>query len=67
MNVKISKLDEQFKSDAKNLDESKKQSTIFKGVSIFVNGHTEPPAEVLRSLMVQHGGVFHCYQVKHLL
>lgn len=64
MNAKIAKLEQQFQLEAKGLEDSKKQSDLFKGVAIFVNGHSEPPAEVLRSLMLQHGGVFHDYQVK---
>lgn len=63
MNAKITKLEEQFQAEAADLEEDKKQSDIFKGVAIFVNGHSEPPAEVLRRLMLRHGGTFHDYQV----
>ncbi|GMT18101.1 hypothetical protein PFISCL1PPCAC_9398, partial [Pristionchus fissidentatus] len=36
-------------------------SEIFKGISIFVNGYTEPPALELRSLIQSHGGEYHVY------
>lgn len=36
-------------------------SAIFKGISIFVNGFTDPPALELRNLIQLHGGEYHCY------
>jgi len=63
MNAKITKLEEQFQEDANELASDKKLSDIFKGVSIFVNGFSEPPALTLRKIMLQHGGTFHDYQV----
>ncbi|KAK6753553.1 hypothetical protein RB195_012880 [Necator americanus] len=36
-------------------------SKIFEGISIFVNGHTEPTALELRQLIQLHGGEYHCY------
>ncbi|KAF8356903.1 rev-1, partial [Pristionchus pacificus] len=39
----------------------KQVSEIFKGISIFVNGFTYPPALELRSLIQSHGGEYHVY------
>uniref|UniRef100_A0A158R405 DNA repair protein REV1 n=1 Tax=Syphacia muris TaxID=451379 RepID=A0A158R405_9BILA len=36
-------------------------SNIFKGVSIFVNGYTDPPASELRRIIQLHGGEYHVY------
>ncbi|VDD91797.1 unnamed protein product [Enterobius vermicularis] len=36
-------------------------SNIFDGVSIFVNGYTNPPASELRHLVQLHGGEYHVY------
>ncbi|KAL6742883.1 hypothetical protein Aduo_015982 [Ancylostoma duodenale] len=36
-------------------------SEIFKGISIFVNGYTDPTALELRQLIQLHGGEYHCY------
>ncbi|KHJ94484.1 ImpB/MucB/SamB family protein [Oesophagostomum dentatum] len=38
-----------------------RSSEIFSGISIFVNGHTEPTALELRQLIQLHGGEYHCY------
>ncbi|XP_068186095.1 DNA repair protein REV1 [Antennarius striatus] len=62
MAAKVSKLDEQFRLDAPR--EKQKEglcSNIFHGVSIYVNGYTEPSADELRRLMMLHGGQFHIY------
>uniref|UniRef100_A0A8C4HDS3 DNA repair protein REV1 n=1 Tax=Dicentrarchus labrax TaxID=13489 RepID=A0A8C4HDS3_DICLA len=62
MAAKVSKLDEQFKLDAPR--EKQKEgscSNIFSGVSIYVNGYTDPSADELRRLMMLHGGQFHVY------
>ncbi|XP_024142544.1 DNA repair protein REV1 isoform X1 [Oryzias melastigma] len=62
MAAKVSKLDEQFRLDAPR--EKQKEgacSGIFRGVSIYVNGYTEPSADELRRLMMLHGGQFHVY------
>ncbi|CAJ0589986.1 unnamed protein product [Cylicocyclus nassatus] len=40
---------------------AQRSSEIFKGISIFVNGHTEPTALELRQLIQLHGGEYHCY------
>ncbi|KAK0422003.1 hypothetical protein QR680_007307 [Steinernema hermaphroditum] len=37
------------------------KSDLFKGISIYVNGLTDPPALELRHLIVQHGGEYHTY------
>ncbi|CAH0549484.1 unnamed protein product [Brassicogethes aeneus] len=57
--AKVSKLDEQFKDESKIV----KISDIFQGVAIMVNGITRPPADELKKLMAQHGGVYHMYQL----
>ncbi|KAJ1349610.1 hypothetical protein KIN20_005204 [Parelaphostrongylus tenuis] len=36
-------------------------SNIFQGISIFVNGYTDPSALELRQLIQAHGGEYHCY------
>ncbi|KAM9804879.1 DNA repair protein REV1 [Neosynchiropus ocellatus] len=62
MAAKVSKLEEQFKLDAPK--EKQKEGTcskIFSGVSIYVNGYTDPSADELRRIMMLHGGQFHVY------
>ncbi|XP_077583664.1 DNA repair protein REV1 [Stigmatopora nigra] len=61
MAAKVSKLEEQFKSDATGKKQTDSTSDIFTGVAIYVNGYTEPSADELRRLMMLHGGQFHCY------
>ena len=39
---------------------------IFAGVSIFVNGRTDPSAEELKRLMMTHGGTYHHYMSSRL-
>ncbi|KIK69791.1 hypothetical protein GYMLUDRAFT_34190 [Collybiopsis luxurians FD-317 M1] len=34
---------------------------IFTGLSIYINGYTNPSIQDLRQLIVRHGGVFHAY------
>ncbi|KAG7301963.1 hypothetical protein JYU34_013407 [Plutella xylostella] len=60
MQAKIAKLEEQFRLRAKNNEEQ--VSNIFSGVSIYVNGYTNPSADELKGLMARHGGVYHTYQ-----
>ncbi|VDK68599.1 unnamed protein product [Onchocerca ochengi] len=43
------------------LDKHDSISSIFEGISIFVNGYTDPPAAELRKLIRLHGGEFHIY------
>lgn len=59
MGAKIAKLEEQFAIDAaKN---PYKESNLFTGISIFVNGLTNPSSDELKRIMMTHGGVFHTY------
>ncbi|NP_001084913.1 REV1, DNA directed polymerase S homeolog [Xenopus laevis] len=60
--AKVQKLDEQFRTDAP-LQQQKDgtSSKIFNGVSIYVNGYTDPTADQLRHLMMLHGGQYHVY------
>uniref|UniRef100_A0A3Q2XDS0 DNA repair protein REV1 n=1 Tax=Hippocampus comes TaxID=109280 RepID=A0A3Q2XDS0_HIPCM len=60
MAAKVSKLEEQFKSDAPREKQKDNPSNIFSGVAIYVNGYT-PSADELRRLMMLHGGQFHTY------
>ncbi|XP_040564248.1 DNA repair protein Rev1 [Lepeophtheirus salmonis] len=62
MNAKKNKLLQQFHDD-KEINESDSKSSIFKGVSIFVNGYTDPPSDELRRIMMEHGGSFHHYLI----
>jgi len=39
--------------------ESEPKPAIFKGVSIWVNGRTDPSAFALRTLVLEHGGAYH--------
>ncbi|CAH8659117.1 unnamed protein product [Heterobilharzia americana] len=39
---------------------------IFGGVSIYVNGYTDPPASALRDLIIRHGGRYQAYYSRHL-
>lgn len=60
MDAKITKLEEQFVSDAaKN---PYKKSNLFAGISIYVNGLTNPSADELKRIMMSNGGVYHTYQ-----
>uniref|UniRef100_A0A182SQ83 DNA repair protein REV1 n=1 Tax=Anopheles maculatus TaxID=74869 RepID=A0A182SQ83_9DIPT len=60
MDAKIAKLEDQFRHSSSNVGE--KLSNLFAGVSIFVNGYTNPSADELKRLMMLHGGVFHHYK-----
>lgn len=64
MNAKIQKLENQFLNSAQNeIDSSQEDqsSTIFKGISVFVNGYTNPTAEEIRRIMMLHGGTYQHY------
>lgn len=63
MDAKISKLEQQFLDTAKNSGIQK--STLFSGISIYVNGHTNPSAEALKIIMMEHGGIYHTYERSH--
>ena len=54
MKIKERKLLSQFHSSGNKL------SNIFKGVSIYMNGFTEPSADELKALIHDHGGMY-CY------
>ncbi|XP_050097584.1 DNA repair protein Rev1 [Anopheles aquasalis] len=60
MDAKIAKLEDQFRHSAANVAEP--LSNLFAGISIFVNGYTDPSADELKRIMMQHGGVFHHYK-----
>ncbi|CAF0919897.1 unnamed protein product [Rotaria sordida] len=65
MAAKKRKLEEQFDKDCmNNVQQHERKSNIFHGISIFVDGHTEPPADELKKLMMEHGGVYHAYYSK---
>lgn len=59
MNAKITKLEEQFDENATNCF---KKSNLFAGISIFVNGLTDPSADELKRIMLVHSGIYHTYQ-----
>uniref|UniRef100_A0A6V7LHD0 DNA repair protein REV1 n=1 Tax=Bracon brevicornis TaxID=1563983 RepID=A0A6V7LHD0_9HYME len=60
MAAKKAKLEEQFEELAES--EFQHATNIFKGIAIFVNGYTNPCADVLKRLMMEHGGIYHHYQ-----
>lgn len=60
MDAKKSKLEEQFAQDA--MRNPYKESDLFAGISIFVNGLTNPSADELKRIMMRNGGVYHTYQ-----
>ncbi|XP_063987117.1 DNA repair protein REV1 isoform X2 [Diachasmimorpha longicaudata] len=60
MAAKKSKLEDQFGQLAQA--EFQNATNLFKGIAIFVNGYTNPCADVLKRLMMEHGGVYHTYQ-----
>lgn len=65
MKAKTMKLANQFEQDIpRNVEKAGTSSTIFSGVSIHVNGYTDPPAEKLKQLMMTHGGRYIYYPTK---
>lgn len=62
MNAKINKLEEQFNENATNCFQ---KSNLFAGISIFVNGLTDPSSDELKRIMLAHGGIYHTYQRSH--
>ncbi|CRL04716.1 CLUMA_CG017776, isoform A [Clunio marinus] len=62
MSAKITKLEEQFNTIQ---SACRQKSKIFEGISIFVNGFTNPSGEELKRIMMEHGGTFHHYQRSH--
>lgn len=61
MEAKIMKLSEQFASTSHMY----KESNLFEGISIYVNGRTNPSADELKRIMMIHGGTYHHYQRSH--
>ncbi|XP_018418937.1 PREDICTED: DNA repair protein REV1 isoform X2 [Nanorana parkeri] len=62
ISAKVQKLDQQFRLDAPVQQQNEgTSSNIFNGVSIYVNGYTDPTADQLRHLMMVHGGQYHLY------
>ena len=66
MNAKKEKLEKQFDSDqvkeaATAAAAADGKGGIFEGVSIFVNGYTDPSADELKRIMMLNGGTFHHY------
>ena len=53
MNAKKEKLEKQFDSDQVKEADGDKRGGIFEGVSIFVNGYTDPSADELKRIMMQ--------------
>ncbi|GFY73330.1 DNA repair protein REV1, partial [Trichonephila inaurata madagascariensis] len=61
MAAKKMKLEEQFAGRKAMELMEETETEIFKGISIFVNGYTKPPADELKRLMFIHGGTYHHY------
>lgn len=59
MDAKIQKLEKQFATNAAH--NPYKKSDLFAGISIFVNGLTQPSADELKRIMMAHGGIYHTY------
>ena len=64
MNAKKEKLEKQFDSDQVKETSAEGKGGIFDGVSIFVNGYTDPSADELKRTMMMNGGTFHHYVSK---
>lgn len=60
MGAKMQKLQQQFRADAAKSNPFQK-SELFAGVSIYVNGLTNPTADELKRIMMTHGGVYDTY------
>ncbi|ODN00632.1 DNA repair protein REV1, partial [Orchesella cincta] len=65
MAVKKAKLDNQFNCSTRVYGAGETGDSdaldIFTGVSIYINGYTNPPEPELRELFIRHGGTFHPY------
>lgn len=61
MDAKITKLEEQFSASSNPY----RKSNLFSGISIFVNGLTNPSADELKRIMMVHGGIYHHYERSH--
>lgn len=60
MGAKLQKLQQQFREDAAKNNPYHK-SNLFAGISIFVNGLTDPSADELKRIMMSHGGIYDTY------
>eukprot|EP00118_Oscarella_pearsei_P000496 m.5093 g.5093 ORF g.5093 m.5093 type:complete len:948 (+) comp12066_c0_seq1:27-2870(+) len=64
MKAKVGKLNEQF-SGSDKLDESLTPiSSLFSGITIYVNGYTTPNADELKKMMKRHGGNYSYFYSK---
>ncbi|XP_067644830.1 DNA repair protein Rev1 [Eurosta solidaginis] len=61
MEAKITKLEDQFSASSNPY----RQSNLFQGISIYVNGLTNPSADELKRIMMVHGGTYHHYERSH--
>ncbi|KDN41215.1 hypothetical protein RSAG8_07629, partial [Rhizoctonia solani AG-8 WAC10335] len=48
-------------ADLSTQDNRPSQGSIFKSLAIYITGRTVPSLQILRSLILQHGGQFHAY------
>uniref|UniRef100_A0A915KGP6 BRCT domain-containing protein n=1 Tax=Romanomermis culicivorax TaxID=13658 RepID=A0A915KGP6_ROMCU len=62
MDSKRQKLLDQFNENAEPLRNTSSQ--IFRGVVIYVNGYTNPSADILRQHMAKYGGQYSTYLTK---
>uniref|UniRef100_A0A1I8PNV4 DNA repair protein REV1 n=1 Tax=Stomoxys calcitrans TaxID=35570 RepID=A0A1I8PNV4_STOCA len=61
MEAKMTKLEEQFSAASDPF----RKSNLFSGISIYVNGLTNPSSDELKRIMMVHGGTYHHYQRSH--
>ncbi|XP_064460613.1 DNA repair protein REV1-like isoform X2 [Ornithodoros turicata] len=65
MSAKIRKLEDQFQRGVENEAHESSRTGIFDGISVFVNGYTDPSAETIKRIMSNNGGTYqHYYQRK---
>ncbi|CAN7948243.1 unnamed protein product [Ixodes pacificus] len=63
MSAKVQKLEKQFLRNAE-IEVSGTETgelAIFQGISVFVNGYTDPSAEEIKRIMMVHGGTYQHY------
>ncbi|KAG0425630.1 hypothetical protein HPB47_027212 [Ixodes persulcatus] len=63
MSAKVQKLEKQFLRNAE-IEVSETETgelAIFQGISVFVNGYTDPSAEEIKRIMMVHGGTYQHY------
>lgn len=63
MSAKVQKLEKQFLRNAElQVSESDAgEPAIFEGISVFVNGYTDPSAEEIKRIMMVYGGTYQHY------